>query len=110
VNDLFDTVTGGNASPGPEPAAPGPAVEEKNQVLAEEGAAAEPEELTGTETEDEATEEIDEESAEEEGGENAAGNETPDALQVPLPPQPRSRRRKSRSTWLKRMCTNSASV
>ena len=43
MTDLFDTLSGGEPSPNPEPAAPEPAVEEKNQVLAEEEAAAEPE-------------------------------------------------------------------
>jgi hypothetical protein len=79
VTDLFDTVTGGNTSPDPEPAAPEPVVEDKNQVLAEEGTAAEPEELTGTAAEDEATEESDEENTGEEGGENTDGDELPAA-------------------------------
>jgi hypothetical protein len=78
VTDLFDVVTGGNTFPGPEPAAPEPAVEGKNQVLVEE-AAAEPEELTGPAAEDEATEETKEESTEEEGGENPNGDELPSA-------------------------------
>ena len=43
MTDLFDTFTGGNTSPNPESAAPEPAVEEKSQARAEEGAAAEPE-------------------------------------------------------------------
>jgi hypothetical protein len=74
VSDLFDTVTGGNASPEPEPTASEPTIDEKNQVLVEEGAAAEPEELTGNEAEDEITDD-----GEEENGENAAGDETPAA-------------------------------
>ena len=78
MNDLFDALGGGESSPAPEPAAPEPAVEEKNQVLDEEDSA-EPEELTGTVAEDEAAEESDEESTEEENGENVAGNETPAA-------------------------------
>ena len=76
MTDLFDTVGGGEPSPAlaPESAALEPAVEEKNQLLAEEEAAAEPEELTGTaaEAEDGTTEE-----GEEESGENAAGDEIP---------------------------------
>jgi len=83
VTDLFDTVGGGEPSPAPAPesAALEPAVEEKNQLLAEEEAAAEPEELTGTaaEAEDGTTEEDEAESAEEESGENAAGDETASA-------------------------------
>ena len=79
MTDLFDAVTGGNTSPGPEPAAPEPVVEEKNQVLAEEGAAAEPEELTRTVAEDEAAEESNKESTEEESGENNDGDELPAA-------------------------------
>jgi hypothetical protein len=79
VTDLFDVVTRGNTSPDPEPAAPEPAVEDKNQVLVEEGAAAEPEELTGPAAEDEATEESDEENTGEEGGENTDGDELPAA-------------------------------
>ena len=78
MNDLFDALGGEESSPAPEPAAPEPAVEEKNQVLDEEDSA-EPEELTGTVAEDEAAEESDEESTEEENGENVAGNETPAA-------------------------------
>jgi hypothetical protein len=78
VNDLFDTVTRGNTSPNPESAAPEPVVEEKNQVLAEEGAAAKPE-LTGTEAEYGTNEEGEEENAVEESGENAAGDEIPAA-------------------------------
>ena len=82
MTDLFDTVTGENTSPNPEPAPPEPAFEDKNQVLAEEGTAAEPEELTGTVAEDEAAEESDEESTEEENGENTAEGELPDAASV----------------------------
>ena len=78
MNDLFDTVTRGNTSPNPESAAPEPVVEEKNQVLAEEGAAAKPE-LTGTEAEYGTNEEGEEENAVEESGENAAGDEIPAA-------------------------------
>jgi hypothetical protein len=78
VTDLFDTVGGGEPSPAPAPefAALEAVVEEKNQVLAEEEAVAEPEELTGTaaEAEDGTTEE-----GEEESGENAAGDEIPAA-------------------------------
>jgi hypothetical protein len=76
VTDLFDVVTGENTSTDPESAAPEPAVEEKSQVLAEEGAAAEPE-LTGTEAEDAATEGSGEENTEEGSGENASGDEIP---------------------------------
>ena len=81
MTDLFDTLGGGTPSPAPEPAESEPVVEEKNRVLAEEEAAAEPEELTGTaaEAEDVTTEEGEEESAEEESGENAAGDEIPAA-------------------------------
>jgi hypothetical protein len=79
VTDLFDAITGGNTSPDPESAAPEPVVEEKNQVLAEEGAPAEPEGLTGNEAEGEITEDGGEESAEEESGDNAAGDEIPAA-------------------------------
>jgi len=78
VTDLFDTLGGGEPSPAPAPefAALEAVVEEKNQVLAEEEAVAEPEELTGTaaEAEDGTTEEGEEESAE-----NAAGDEIPAA-------------------------------
>jgi len=71
VTDLFDTVTGGNSSPEPDPAVPQPA--------AEEDAAAEPEELTGNEAEGETTEDGGEESTDEENEENASGGETPAA-------------------------------
>ena len=76
MTDLFDFVGGGEPSPAlaPEAAAIEPFVEEKNRMLAEEEAAADPEELTGTaaEAEDETTEE-----GEEESGKNAAGDEIP---------------------------------
>jgi hypothetical protein len=80
VTDLFDTVGGGEPSPASahEPAAIEPAVDEKNQVLAKEEAAAEPEELTGTEAEAEA-EDVTTEEGEEESGENTAGDESPAA-------------------------------
>ena len=83
MTDLFDFVGGGEPSPAPAPksAAIEPVVEEKKQVLAEEEAAGEPEELTGTaaKAEDGTTEESEEESSEEESGENAAGDEIPAA-------------------------------
>ena len=79
MNDLFDALGGEKSSPAPEPAAPEPAVEEKNQVLAEEEASAEPEELTGTKAEYGTNEESEEENADEESGENVAGDETPSA-------------------------------
>jgi cell division septation protein DedD len=72
VTDLFDTVGGGETFPDPEPAALEPAVAEKNQVLAEEEAAAEPEELAGAVAGEESTEE-----SEGESGENSAGGEIP---------------------------------
>jgi cell division septation protein DedD len=74
VTDLFDTLGGGEPSPEPAPesAALEPIVEEKNRVLAEEEAAAEPEELTGTAAE---AEDVTIEEGKEESGENAAGDE-----------------------------------
>jgi hypothetical protein len=76
MTDLFDTVGGGDTSPAPEPVALEPVVEEKNQVLAEEEAPAEPEELPGTEAE---AEDVTTEEGEEESGENTAGDESPAA-------------------------------
>ena len=74
MTDLFDTVSGGEPSHAPEPAALEPVVEEKNQLLAEEEAATGPEELTGTEAEDGTTVE-----GEEGTGDNADGDEIPTA-------------------------------
>ena len=78
MNDLFDVVTGGNTSPDPESAAPEPVVEEKNQVLAEEGATTEPEELSGNGAEGEISKDGGEESTEE-TGENPSEDEIPTA-------------------------------
>ena len=79
MTDLFDTVSGGNPSTDPEPAALETVVEEKNQVLAEEEGETEPEELAGAAAEDGTTEEGEEGNADEESGEDAAGDEVPPA-------------------------------